>query len=632
MHMNAVAEIPNLAEIHAYIEDSEYDIKQKDEGVFTMPNRAQNLRFTFSGDSFAVQRRDFGERQLKPWDLSIQFNGASKGRRVVSASNPHWSVNRKNAHGAAPGVTIEYQNSTNGLRQNFWIHSRPEGDEPLTLALTVSSEKLNFEVENNQVVFADKNGDPVVAYTDLNVWDANNTPLAASMVAFGGNHFAIVVDDALAMYPIYVDPVTTSVQVYDEGQSGSKFSFSLAIYNRLDGHDHPGIIVGAPYYDTGFTDAGKVFVYYASTSLPSSPTWTKDGDQDYGHFGWSVADAGDTDNNSYNDILIGEPDRDVGEGLYTDAGTVYLFKATSSGINSSFSWSYDIPYYGSHLGYSVSGIGNFNADQYMDFAIGAPDRSPPAVFVFKGTGSGIVSVATLTGSSGSRLGFSLARAGDIDDDGFYDDFVAGAPEHNSGAGAKGAVTVYFSNGTSFTATTINGQNTGDKFGFSVAGSYDVNGDGYPDVLVGAPYHSNGQTAEGKIYLFTGTSSGINTTAYFTDESGQANAHLGWSVAGAPNYGLYGHGDVDFDGAPDFIAGAPDYDATATDSGQAFFYRGGATPVLNTYVSGLFASAHTGTSVALGTVYYRTPGIVVGTPTGNASGAYGGTVQAWKWTP
>src|SRR5688500_2943247 len=97
--MNAVAEIPNLAEIHAYIEDSEYDIKQKGEGVFTTPNRAQNLRFTFSGDSFEVQRRDFGERQLKPWDLSIQFNGASKGRRVISASNPDWSVNRKNAHG-----------------------------------------------------------------------------------------------------------------------------------------------------------------------------------------------------------------------------------------------------------------------------------------------------------------------------------------------------------------------------------------------------------------------------------------------------------------------------------------------------------------------------------------------------
>lgn len=297
---------------------------------------------------------------------------------------------------------------------------------------------------------------------------------------------------------------------------------------------------------------------------------------------------------------------------------------------------FSTPDYNSHLGYSVSGIGNFNHDFYKDFAVGVPDSSPPKVLVFKGSATGIVAVTTLTGSSGSRLGFSLAQADNIDGDGTpYDDFVAGAPEYNPGGGAKGAVNVYISTGTGFTTTTISGQNTGDKFGYSVAGPYDVNGDGYTDVLVGAPYHGNGQTAEGKIYLFTGTSSGINTTPYFTDESNQANAHLGWSVAGAPMYGLYGDGDVDGGGSPDFLAGAPDYDNTTqglTDCGRASFYLGGPSPTLNTVITGLFNSAHTGTSIAVGTVLYRTQGVAIGTPTGTTSTSYGGTVQIWRWGP
>lgn len=37
----------------------------------------------------------------------------------------------------------------------------------------------------------------------------------------------------------------------------------------------------------------------------------------------------------------------------------------------------------------------------------------------------------------------------------------------------------------------------------MCGAGDINGDGYDDVLISSPTYDNGQTDEGKIFLFTG---------------------------------------------------------------------------------------------------------------------------------
>jgi hypothetical protein len=84
-------------------------------------------------------------------------------------------------------------------------------------------------------------------------------------------------------------------------------------------------------------------------------------------------------------------------------------------------------------------------------------------------------------------------------------------------------------------------------GWSVAGAGDVNGDGYSDVIVGAHGYDNGQTNEGSAFVYHGSASGISTTAAAVLESNQANALMGYSVAGA--------GDVNGDGYSDVIVGA-----------------------------------------------------------------------------
>ena len=95
-------------------------------------------------------------------------------------------------------------------------------------------------------------------------------------------------------------------------------------------------------------------------------------------------------------------------------------------------------------------------------------------------------------SQGGLYGQSVAGAGDIDKDG-YSDIVVGSPLYaKEGSVEKiGAVYVYYGseNGISKTRMTLLTTNTkGSNFGASVSSAGDVNGDGYDDVMVGAPMH------------------------------------------------------------------------------------------------------------------------------------------------
>ena len=76
---------------------------------------------------------------------------------------------------------------------------------------------------------------------------------------------------------------------------------------------------------------------------------------------------------------------------------------------------------------------------------------------------------------------------------------------------------------------------------------DVNNDGYDDVIVGAPTYDNGETNEGRAYLYQGSNAGLGSSPNWIAESNQIGAHLGRSVGAA--------GDVNGDGYADVVAGA-----------------------------------------------------------------------------
>jgi hypothetical protein len=89
-----------------------------------------------------------------------------------------------------------------------------------------------------------------------------------------------------------------------------------------------------------------------------------------------------------------------------------------------------------------------------------------------------------------------------------------------------------------------GEAAGDVFGTSVATAGDVNGDGYTDIVVGAP---NNTSNTGKAYLYLGGASGLSASASWTAVGGAAGDAFGTSVSTA--------GDVNGDGYSDAVVGA-----------------------------------------------------------------------------
>src|SRR5439155_20744300 len=106
------------------------------------------------------------------------------------------------------------------------------------------------------------------------------------------------------------------------------------------------------------------------------------------------------------------------------------------------------------------------------------------------------------------------------------------------------------------------------FGAAVGTAGDTNGDGYADVVVGAPLYDNGQTDEGRAFVYLGSASGPASTAAWTAESDQASAAFGSSLAAA--------GDVNGDGYADVIVGAYNFNNGDRGEGQAYLYLGSAT--------------------------------------------------------
>jgi FG-GAP repeat/FG-GAP-like repeat len=206
---------------------------------------------------------------------------------------------------------------------------------------------------------------------------------------------------------------------------------------------------------------------------------------------------------------------------------------------------------------------DLNADGYADVAIGAPNVTTAGsmavgrVFVHFGSSTGVAAMAglTLTGAPGENFGASVASAGDVNGDGFAD-LIVGAPQATSNG--PGRAYLYLG-GTSFMPTprTLSVSAEGGLFGASVASAGDFNGDGYSDVIVSA---LNAMGGVGRIHLFRGSAAGLEATPQSL--SGEPMSNFGVSVAGI--------GDINADGLSDFAVGANQ--ATGF-SGKTFIYLG-----------------------------------------------------------
>ena len=157
--------------------------------------------------------------------------------------------------------------------------------------------------------------------------------------------------------------------------------------------------------------------------------------------------------------------------------------------------------------------------------------------------------------------------GDLDGDGFAD-LAVGAPGDDSGTGV-GRVYVYLGGATPDDAADVVLETArGVRFGATVAAAGDVNADGFADLLVGDPSYATTGRNRGAAFLFLGGNP-LPTAAAAWLEGTALGDGLGTAVAGA--------GDIDADGAADFLVGIPGADAGGADAGQVLLLLGGGTP-------------------------------------------------------
>lgn len=579
-----------------YIKDSEYEIRYDEEAsAYVSPNRAQGLRFFYRSSGFTVQPRLHAGGGVVPWRVSVNLQSVGKNPAIPEpqflSGLPEWVLEKKTAKVTAGDVEVEFNNTEAGMRQNFRVAVTPVGTDSLRLDFSVELENIEMEVDsiNNIVYF--KSGEAnerVLQYADLRVFDALGKSLPAQVIPTGLTTFAIVVDDSTATYPILIDPLLSSFATLTGDGSSSKFGFSVAAIDRTKNASASagaGIMVGAPYYDVGtHPDAGKVFVFYTETgTLPTTANWTAQGSHDYDYFGWSILGRGGVDFNGdqRTDIAIGAPYYDSGTSV--DDGHVFVYyggAATDTGLPSTSSWDKPGPASYAHAGVSLA-AGVFTTSGESDLAVGAPDHSynsinyRGSVSVFYGGSGGLASYAAWTTygeTAGDHYGWSLA-AGQLNGIN-NDELIIGVPDYHLGDGTTwGAIYLFRGTNAALESTRwliCSGAAQNSKLGYSVAFGFPY-GKAEPGcVLVGAPYESDGQTEEGKVYIYKGGSS----MDYYSDWSAQmdqAYAHFGLSVS---------LGDIDDTGDPphdadDIIIGAPDWDkdGSTLNSGAAFFWYG-----------------------------------------------------------
>lgn len=277
-----------------------------------------------------------------------------------------------------------------------------------------------------------------------------------------------------------------------------------------------------------------------SLHIFASMTGEKSGDYFY-----VVKGVGDINGDGYDDVVVGAPGEGYSKiggnyaklyygGAVFDTVADVVFRMPKDGRNDS------------NFGNAIVS-GDFNSDGYKDIAIGAPydrDFRMGRVFIYFGGASSIDTTAdkVLTINDGFYYYFGKTLAsGDVNGDGI-DDLIVGAPFDD--ISARGRIFFYFG-GKNFGETIGGGfvGENGSRFGYSVAIAGDVNKDGCMDIIVGAASLTGPNKPLGKAYLIYGNKDNrMDSIVTFLSDSNNPSEYFGSAVSGLGDVDGDGYND------------------------------------------------------------------------------------------
>ena len=443
----------------------------------------------------------------------------------------------------------------------------------------------------------------------IGAWQAtpNGTATGGGYVVYGGTGLASTTELSALSGP--------NGFVLNGISGNDRCGYSVSGAGDVNGDGFDDVILGAYFADPHGNNSGQAYVVYGGSAVPGTINlsalngtngFVANGIVTGDTAGHAVSGAGDVNGDGFDDVLIGAPNADPNDLAAGQSYLVYGGSALSatfelSDLNGTNGFRVNGITRQDISGWAVSGAGDVNSDGFDDIMIGAPADLRAGVigqtYVLYGGSAlpGTIELGAVNGTDGFRVngvsigdrsGHSINGAGDVNRDGF-DDVLIAAPLADPNGGSSGQSYVLYGatglpatvqlsalNGT--TGFTINGVSAGDQSGYAgqaASGAGDVNGDGFDDVVIGAPYSDPHGSISGQSYVVYG-GCGVPGTVELSALNGAAGFRLngiatadesGWSVSGA--------GDVNGDNFDDVLIGAPLADPNGGNSGQSYVVYG-----------------------------------------------------------
>lgn len=368
-------------------------------------------------------------------------------------------------------------------------------------------------------------------------------------------------------------------------EPGGHFGYSVAFIGDVNNNGCDDFAVGANWEESDIAPAssGRAYVFEGLTGIlihtliTTLPT-------EHGNFGISIAAAGDVNNDTYGDIIVGAYQEQTESGP-ENAGRAHVF----SGLTGTIIHSLISPneQYNGRFGWAVSSVGDANGDNHSDLLVGAySETAGPgpsntgAAYVFSGaTGDTLYAVLSPIPETTGYFGWAVSGAADCTDDGARDILVGALFEEPDGSPyAAGRAHLFDGTDGSFIRTFVSpNEMASGGFGYAVAGIGDVDIDNKDDILIGAHREHTGiaPVETGMAYIYSGASGAL------LESISPPNPEAGGWFGGA----LSGMGDINGDGMADIAATAEEESPGGIlNAGRAYIYSPGVV-VLNCHQEG-----------------------------------------------